>query len=103
MACDPSSGLTLPSVSAIASAYKIQNNSIADHQGISRSVGEALNSQGPFICEVMTDPNLVTAPRLSSEVRQDGSIVSKPLEDLWPFLDRKEFYENMIIPPLDSV
>jgi acetolactate synthase-1/2/3 large subunit len=27
-------------------------------------------------------------------------MVSKPLEDLWPFLPREEFLANMIIPPL---
>jgi acetolactate synthase-1/2/3 large subunit len=27
-------------------------------------------------------------------------MVSKPLEDLWPFLPRDEFNANMIIPPL---
>jgi acetolactate synthase-1/2/3 large subunit len=34
--------------------------------------------------------------------REDGSMVSRPLEDLWPFLDREEFHSNMIIPPLDD-
>jgi acetolactate synthase-1/2/3 large subunit len=29
-------------------------------------------------------------------------MVSKPLEDLWPFLDRAEFRENMLIPTLDE-
>jgi acetolactate synthase-1/2/3 large subunit len=28
----------------------------------------------------------------------DGSFVSKPLEDLWPFLDREEFEANMRTP-----
>jgi acetolactate synthase-1/2/3 large subunit len=32
----------------------------------------------------------------------DGSLVSKPLEDLWPFLDRDEFLSNMIVPPLEE-
>jgi acetolactate synthase-1/2/3 large subunit len=27
-------------------------------------------------------------------------MASKPLEDLWPFLDRDEFVANMIVPPL---
>jgi acetolactate synthase I/II/III large subunit len=27
-------------------------------------------------------------------------MASKPLEDLWPFLDREEFRKNMIVPPL---
>jgi hypothetical protein len=26
-------------------------------------------------------------------------MVSKPLEDMFPFLDRKEFMENMVIKP----
>ncbi len=29
-------------------------------------------------------------------------MVSKPLEDLWPFLDREEFRRNMIVEPLDE-
>jgi acetolactate synthase-1/2/3 large subunit len=42
----------------------------------------------------------IRAPRLASVQRPDGSFVSKPLEDLAPFLDRAEFLENMIVPPL---
>jgi acetolactate synthase-1/2/3 large subunit len=34
--------------------------------------------------------------------RPDGSMVSKPLEDLWPFLEREEFYANMIVEPLEE-
>ena len=34
--------------------------------------------------------------------KPDGSMVSKPLEDLWPFLEREEFLANMIIPPLEE-
>jgi acetolactate synthase-1/2/3 large subunit len=37
---------------------------------------------------------------MSSAVRADGSMVSRPLEDLWPFLDREEFKANMLIPPI---
>jgi acetolactate synthase-1/2/3 large subunit len=40
------------------------------------------------------------APRLASYQRPDGSLISRPLEDLWPFLPRDEFLANMIIPPL---
>jgi acetolactate synthase I/II/III large subunit len=29
-------------------------------------------------------------------------IVSKPMEDMWPFLDRDEFYSNMIVAPLEE-
>jgi acetolactate synthase-1/2/3 large subunit len=32
--------------------------------------------------------------------KPDGALVSKPLEDLFPFLDRDEFLANMIVAPL---
>jgi acetolactate synthase-1/2/3 large subunit len=48
----------------------------------------------------MVDPDQPVAPRASSAVKPDGTMVSKPLEDLWPFLEREEFLDNMIIPPL---
>jgi len=44
----------------------------------------------------------VRGPRVSSVQRSDGSFVSKPLEDLWPFLPREEFLANMIVPPLEE-
>jgi acetolactate synthase-1/2/3 large subunit len=45
-------------------------------------------------------PDEMRAPRLQSYQRPDGSFVSKPLEDLFPFLPRKEFLANMIVKPL---
>jgi acetolactate synthase-1/2/3 large subunit len=39
---------------------------------------------------------------VTSIQRADGSFVSKPLEDLWPFLDRDEFAQNMIVEPVSE-
>jgi acetolactate synthase-1/2/3 large subunit len=100
--CDPSSGLTFPDTCKVASAYGLKNTRILNHAGIKERVSEVLESEGSFICEVMVDPELLTVPRLSSKLKTDGSIISKPLEDLWPFLEREEFYTNMIIPPLEN-
>jgi acetolactate synthase-1/2/3 large subunit len=47
-------------------------------------------------------PDEPRAPRLSSMQRPDGSLVSKPLEDLFPFLDREEFLANMIVAPVEE-
>ena len=65
-------------------------------------VRHVLNTPGPVVCDVRVIPDEVRAPRLSSAQRPDGSFVSKPLEDLWPFLDREEFLANMIVPPLEE-
>jgi len=97
VACDPSSGLTLPDISKVAKAYGIKYMKILNHKGIRERIGRVLKTRGPLICEVMTDPFLQTAPRLSSQVLADGKIISKPMEDLWPFLNREEFKANMSV------
>lgn len=97
VACDPSSGLTLPDTCRIAAAYGINTSRIYSQKDLKAEIVKILKTDGPYICDVMIDPDLQTAPRLSSAVKPNGSIVSKPLEDLWPFLDRDEFKENMIV------
>jgi acetolactate synthase-1/2/3 large subunit len=46
------------------------------------------------------DPEEQTAPKVKSVLGSDGRMISKPLEDLAPFLDRKEFLANMLVPPM---
>ena len=57
---------------------------------------------GPVVCDVHVLPDESRTPRLQSYQKPDGSFVSKPLEDLFPFLPREEFLENMIIAPLSE-
>lgn len=56
----------------------------------------------PLVCEIMLSPLEKMEPKLSSEVKPDGRIVSKPLEDMFPFLPRNEFKDNMIIKPIED-
>lgn len=95
--CDPSSGLTLPDTCKIATAYGLKAVKIADQKNLKKDVRNILNMYGPVVCDVVVDPDLQMAPRLSSMASPDGTMVSKPLEDLWPFLDREEFKSNMVI------
>ena len=95
VACDPSSGLSLPDTCRVAAAYGLATRRIADSADLRRQVAEVLDAPGPVICEVMVDPDVPTAPRMSSKALPDGSMQSMPFEDLWPFLDRDEFAENM--------
>ena len=96
VACDPSCGLTLPDTIKIANAYGLKTFRLDDQIGLEDKVNEILDFDGPAVCEVNVNPDLLTQPKVSSEVKPDGSIVSKPMEDLWPFLGRDEFKANMI-------
>jgi acetolactate synthase-1/2/3 large subunit len=98
--CDAATGLTVPDVSRVAAAYGLPTAVIQDQSDLTSQVRRVLGTPGPLVCDVHVIPDEVRAPRLSSMQRPDGSFVSKPLEDLWPFLDREEFLSNMIVPPV---
>ncbi len=97
---DPESGVSFPDMERIAHAYGIPFARCANHDDLDRSIAAAMQDDSPFICEVLIDIDQPFAPKQSSCSLPDGRIVSKPLEDLAPFLDRDEFLENMIIDPL---
>jgi acetolactate synthase I/II/III large subunit len=102
VAADSTSGLSLPDIRKVAEAYGVPSASISSQQDLGRQIGSALEMPGPVVCVVLAPADEQRAPRLSSMQRPDGSMVSKPLEDLWPFLDRDEFRANMIVPTLDD-
>ena len=94
---DPSSGLTLPSTIKIARAYGIPSVNIRHRKHLDEKVAQVLTMAGPVICDVKIYTNQVVAPRISSIQKEDGTMESRPMEDLWPFLDREEFRDNMAV------
>ena len=102
VASNPSSGLTFPSLSALGAAYGIPVYRIGGHGDLRHTVRQVLNADGPVLCEVMISPEQFTSPKVASMQRANGTMASKPLEDLWPFLDRDEFRANMLIPTLEE-
>jgi acetolactate synthase I/II/III large subunit len=102
VAADSSSGLTFPNVRRVAEAYGIATAVLDCPEQLEAQLRNVLAMPGPVVCEVMTIPDETRAPRVSSYQRADGSMVSRPLEDMWPFLDREEFRANMIVPPIEE-
>jgi len=99
---DQTSGLTLPDVVKVANSYGLKASRIFSMQGLRKQLRNILDTREPTVCDVMVIPDEVRAPRVSSYQKSDGSMVSKPLEDMWPFLNRKEFISNMIVSPLSE-
>jgi acetolactate synthase-1/2/3 large subunit len=95
------SGMTLPDIIEVARAFGLKAASIVNHDNIREKVREIMSTEGPVVCEVMISSTQTTAPRISSYRKEDGTISSRPLEDMWPFLDRREFTANMMIPIIE--
>lgn len=100
--CDPRSGLTLPDIRQLAGAFGVATLRIQDQTELRQVIRQALDTDGPIVCEVMVQPDQAIGPRASSRIRSDGSMVSTPLEDLFPFLEREELKANMLIPLIEE-
>ncbi len=96
----PTSGVRLPDLSKLATAYGFPYFRLENNAQAAKDLPKILSIRGPVICEVMTDPMEELGPKAASKRLPDGRMVSKPLEDLFPFLEREEFLRNMKIAPV---
>lgn len=97
----PRSGLSFPDIVKIAKAYGFKAFRISNHDEMKENLSDILNESGPVLCDVVMSPKQIFVPRVASQRLPDGRTVSKPLEDMYPFLDREEFKENMIVQEWD--
>jgi len=102
LGCDARTGQTLPDIRRVAEAYGLATEIIENQNDLRAAVRRVLSHPGPVVCDVHLLPEEARQPRLSAFQRPDGSLVSKPLEDLWPYLGREEFQANMLIPVLEE-
>ena len=98
---DKASGLHMPDTLKIAEAYGLKTCVLPDHDSLIR-ISDLISAPGPLFCEVMMDPAQTLYPKVSSSVSADGKLISRPLEDMYPFLDRDEFHAKMIVPSLEE-
>ena len=96
--CGPESGLTFPDYKSLAKGFKLPYFRISNEIEMSKKINKLIKVKGPIICEVMVNKNYYFEPKVSSKRLPNGDLVSMPLEDMSPYLTRKEFEENMIIP-----
>ena len=97
----PQSGdLSFPDMSKLAPAYGYPYFSCDGNEHLGKAIEDTLAVDGPAICEIFVSTEQNFEPKSATKRLPDGTLVSPPLEDLGPFLDRDEFYSNMIIKPL---
>jgi acetolactate synthase-1/2/3 large subunit len=96
----PESGLTFPDTLKIAHAYGISARRVSDLSELDSAISNAISSPGPFILDVLTPPDQLIIPTVSSRIDEAGVMKSRPLEDMFPFLERNEFLSNMFVDPI---
>jgi acetolactate synthase-1/2/3 large subunit len=91
------SGIGNPDFATLAAAYRIPYHRADRQSEVAGVLREALAHPGPVFCEFRLSPVQARIPRSSSFRRPDGSLESKPLHDMFPFLPAAEIAENMSI------
>ena len=97
--CNKESGLIFPDMIKIAEAYGFKTNRITNNNELKDKIREVLDEEGAVFCEVMLDPDAKLIPNVGSQKLEDGKMISSPLEDMSPLLDRETFMKHMFIEP----
>lgn len=85
---------SVPNFEKIGNAYGIASFSASTNNEIYQNIEKLLSNDDPEILDIRLVKSATTVePKL---------IVNKPIEDMYPFLDRDEFLEQMIIKPIDE-
>lgn len=90
------SGLSFPNTNRIVNAYGIKYISVSKNDDLEKVFNEFFQVNETIVCEVFCSIQQ-RFPKLSSIQNDDGTFVSRPFEDMEPFLDRDEFNNEMIV------
>lgn len=91
------SGVSCPDFVKVAEAYGLPASRLSE-PNFTPDLSAILAAPGAYLCDVMLDPAQGFEPKLSSRRLPDGRMVSSPLDDMSPFLDRDELDENRLAP-----
>jgi len=92
---DESTGVSNPDFAHLAAAYNLSYSQIRNNSEIEAGIQRVLQTEGPTLCELNIAIDQGITPKASAFRREDGTLESRPLEDMAPFLPREEIWENM--------
>jgi len=96
MGVNPATGVWFPDSLEIAKAYGIKGIRISHVNEVENGIKEALAHNGPVICDVITPEYQLLIPRIASDKMPDGTLVARAYDDMFPFLPREEYDNNII-------
>ena len=96
MGCNQETGLSFPEIFKLAEAYKIRYVKLDSQENLKQKLKQIVGCGDPVICEIIMDPNQQQMPKVLNKRNPDGTIETKPIEDMYPYLTRKELKENML-------
>jgi len=90
----PDTGVGFPSLQKLSAAYGLGYMKITSINHLDEKLDDLIAARGPLICEVITPSQQLLIPRVASKQLEDGSMMSMPYDDMFPYLDREEYQAN---------
>jgi len=86
-------GYSCPNIKKIALAYGFAYFEIKSMKEVDKALKKIFKLNSPVLVDVQLGMETSVAPKL---------LMNRPIEDMSPFIDRKELKEQMIIKPLKN-
>jgi acetolactate synthase I/II/III large subunit len=91
----PETGVSFPDMRKVAESYDLRYIRADDAGALDARMEELIAYDGPVVFEVMTPAEQLLVPRVASKQLPDGTMVSMPYDDMFPFLPRDEYETNV--------
>ena len=90
-------GISFPNFKILAKAFNFDYFKIKTWADYTVFMKKNFRKKKSFLCEVFMDPEQNFHPKLSTFIDTSNNIVSPPLEDLSPFLERNKLENNLLV------
>lgn len=81
------SGVNMPDLKLLCAAYGLDYCLVTTKESLVATLEEAFKTSGPILLDIQCNVNQIMIPTVSSIRKEDGSMESRPLEDMAPFLE----------------
>ena len=98
---DADNGVGTPEFKKVSKAFDITYVRIETSLNLEKQLQSVLDIDGPVLCEIMgiENQNYISSGHARNS---KGAIVSRPLEDQTPYMNRDLFLSEMIVTPIDQ-
>ena len=98
---DGENGVGIPDFKKISEGFEIPYVKIETSLNLKKQLQSVIEMEGPVLCEIMgiENQNYISSGHARNS---KGAIVSRPLEDQTPYMNRDLFLSEMIVTPIDQ-
>lgn len=98
IACGNFSDVSFPNFEKVIKSFGFKFESKKSEKNLDRWIKRILKTSGTICAEVIMPEFQELIPKINFKVDENGTIISPPLEDMYPYLGEKELAEQMLIP-----